>query len=279
MVKTVAPLDVDITDLRRLTAFVMNRYGVDFTNYATSSLRRRILRILELERLPSVDALLHKLESPDYLHHFVSEVTVNVTEMFRDPSFWRVLRDKVIPTIMLNHDKISVWHAGCSSGEEVFSMAVMLREMGLLDRAKIVATDLDRSILQRARQGRYTAKNMDLNEKNYIRFQGASALKDYYTVRDGFAHFDPTLVQNVSFREQDLVRGAAFSKFDLVLCRNVMIYFNQSLQNRVLTLLHESLFKYGYLAIGSKESLIWCEISSKFLVADNEEKVYKKVKE
>lgn len=272
--------DIEIAELRKLTTLIKEKYNYDFSNYAISSFKRRILRLLELDRLGSVDALIKKLETnPTYFQYFVSEITVNVTEMFRDPSFWRILRDKVIPNILLNHDKISIWHAGCSSGEEVFSMAIMLKEMDMLDKAKIVATDLDREILAKARLGRYSLKNMDVNEKNYIRFQGTGTLKDYYKEDNGFAVMDKSLVENVSFREHDLVIGTAFSKFDIILCRNVMIYFNQTLQNRVLSVLHESLFKYGYLAIGSKESLIWCEIANKFIVANNEEKIYKKIKD
>jgi chemotaxis protein methyltransferase CheR len=273
--------EIEIADLRKLTTLVKEKYNYDFTNYAMSSFKRRIQRVLELDRLGSVDVLLKKLETnPAYFQTFVSEITVNVTEMFRDPSFWRVLRDKVIPNILLNHDKISIWHAGCSSGEEVLSMAILLKEMNMLDKAKIVATDLDKSILNKARAGRISMKNMDLNEKNYIRFQGQhSDMKSYYKEEEGFAVLDKSLLESVSFREHDLVMGNTFSKFDLVLCRNVMIYFNQNLQNRVLHLLHDSLFKYGYLVIGSKESLIWCEIANKFIVANNEEKIYKKIKD
>lgn len=272
--------DIEIADLRKLTVVIKEQFNYDFSNYAMSSFKRRILRVLELDRLNSVDALIKKLETnPAYFQTFVSEITVNVTEMFRDPSFWRVLRDKVIPNILLNHDKISIWHAGCSSGEEVFSMAIMLEEMGLLDKAKIVATDLDKAIIAKAKIGRIPMKNMDLNEKNYIRYQGTSTLKDYYREVDGMAYLNKRLLENISFREHDLVMGNTFSKFDLVLCRNVMIYFNQTLQNKVLNLLHDSLFKYGYLVIGSKESLIWCEIANKFIVANNEEKIYKKIKD
>lgn len=272
--------EIEISDIRKLTAFVKEKYDYDFTNYALSSFKRRIRRILELEKIPSVDALIKKLNSePEYHHKFVTEITVNVTEMFRDPSFWRLLRDAVLPNILLNHDKLSIWHAGSSSGEEVFSMAILLKEMGMLEKAKIFATDLDQDILAKARKGVFNAKNMDLNEKNYIRFQGSGKLTDYFEVKDNKAIFDPDLVKNVLYRAHDLVRDRAFSKFDLILCRNVMIYFNQNLQNHVLTTLHGSLFKYGYLAIGSKESLIWCDISNKFIVVNNEEKVYKKIKE
>ncbi|MEM7110469.1 MAG: protein-glutamate O-methyltransferase CheR [Bacteroidota bacterium] len=270
--------DVDIADLRRITELVKTKHGYDFTNYAMSSFKRRIVRVLELYNI-NVEGLLRKLQDRSFAQEFLNEITVNVTEMFRDPSFWRVLRDDIIPAILLNHQKIRIWHAGCSSGEEVFSMAILLKEMDLLNNAQIIATDLDTHILERAKKGTYSIKSMELNEKNYIRFQGTKSLKDYYKEANGKAILDQSLVADVSWRNHDLVKGGIFNKFDLVLCRNVMIYFNQTLQNEVLKKFHESLFKYAYLAIGSKESLIWCDIANKFIVVNNEEKVYKKIKD
>jgi chemotaxis protein methyltransferase CheR len=272
--------DIEIADIKKIAEVVKLKYNYDFTNYAMSSFKRRIQRILDLFKISSVDALIKKIsDDKAFFEEFLVEITVNVTEMFRDPSFWRVLRDDIIPAIMLNHDKIRIWHAGCSSGEEVFSMAIMLKEMGVLQNTQLIATDLDKEILQKAKSGRYSLKNMELNEKNYIRFQGSSSLKNYYTEQKGAAVMDMSLVENVSWREHDLVKGDVFNKFDLVLCRNVMIYFNQTLQNEVLKKFHESLFKFGYLIIGSKESLIWCDIANKFIVVNNEEKVYKKFKD
>lgn len=269
----------DISDLKRITEVVKQKYNYDFANYAMSSFKRRIQRILELQKL-NVDTLIKKIaDNPLYFEDFLSELTVNVTEMFRDPSFWRVMRDDILPAILLNHKSFKIWHAGCSSGEEVLSMAIVLKEMGILEDVSIIATDLDSKILQKAKEGTQNLKNMDLNEKNYIRYQGTGELKDYYSVQNGQAVFDKELLKNVSFRKHDLVVGDIFNKFDLVLCRNVMIYFNQNLQNEVLKKFHESLFRYGYLAIGSKESLIWCDIGNKFLVANKEEKVYKKFKD
>jgi len=272
--------DIEISDLRRITELVKEQYKYDFTNYAMSSFRRRILRIMELYKFGSADLLIKRLKDDrSFFDEFIAEITVNVTEMFRDPPFWRELRDNVIPNILLNHNTISIWHAGCSSGEEVFSMAVLLKEMGILDKAKIIATDIDKVILEKAKKGHYSMKNMELNEKNYIRFEGKNNFKDYFKEENGKAVMDKSLIQNVSFREHDLVQGVVFNKFDLILCRNVMIYFNQNLQNEVLKKHHESLFKYGYLVIGSKESLIWCEIANKFIVVNNEEKIYKKIKD
>lgn len=272
--------DIDIADLKRISELIHQKYNYDFRNYAMSSFKRRVLRIMELKKL-NVDSLLKKLvDSPAFINEFLDELTVNVTEMFRDPSFWRVMREEIIPAILLNHKQFKIWHAGCSSGEEVLTMSIMLKEMGILHDVTMIATDLDVNILERAKTGIYPLKNMELNEKNYIRFQGtASSLKAYYREENGQAVFNKELLMNVSFRKHDLVLGEIFNKFDLVLCRNVMIYFNQTLQNDVLKKFHESLFKYGYLAIGSKESLIWCDYANRFIVVNNEEKIYKKIKD
>lgn len=271
--------DVEIADLKKITELIHNRYGYDFRNYAMSSFKRRILRIMELKSL-TVDSLLKKLvDQPSFIEEFLDELTVNVTEMFRDPGFWRIMRDEIIPGILLNHKSFKIWHAGCSSGEEVYSMVILLKEMGILQDVNLYATDLDVNILEKAKSGTYPIKNMELNEKNYIRFEGKKSLKDYYREENGKAVFDRSLIQNVTFRKHDLVLGEVFNKFDLILCRNVMIYFNQTLQNEVLKKFHESLFKYGYLAIGSKESLIWCDVANRFIVVNNEEKVYKKIKD
>ncbi len=158
-------------------------------------------------------------------------------------------------------------------------MAILLKEMDILDRATMIATDIDDAIILKAKKGATSLKNMELNEKNYERFEGKHTLAKYFSEQNGVSVIDPELTSRISFRKHDLVKGEVFSKFDLVLCRNVMIYFNQTLQNDVLYKLHESLFKYGYLCIGSKESLIWCDVANKFLVVNNEEKIYKKIRD
>lgn len=271
--------DIDIADLKRIAELIYQKHNYDFRNYAMSSFKRRVLRILELKKL-TVDALLKKLlETPSFINEFLDELTVNVTEMFRDPGFWRIMREEIIPAILLNHKQFKIWHAGCSSGEEVLSMVIMLKEMGIWQDVQLFATDLDTNILERAKAASCSVKNMELNEKNYIRFQGTSTLKNYYKEENGMAVFNKDLLANVTFRKHDLVLGDVFNKFDLVLCRNVMIYFNQTLQNEVLKKFHEGLFKYGYLAIGSKESLIWCDYANRFIVVNNEEKIYKKIKD
>lgn len=272
--------DIEIAELRKLTQYIEDNFDYDFKNYAMSSFTRRVRRVVELYKFNSVEALIKKFKNdPTFFQEFVSEITVNVTEMFRDPTFWISLRDEIIPDVISEHKKISIWHAGCSSGEEVISMCIMLHELNCLDQATIIATDIDHSIINRAKKASFSAKNMELNKQNYERYGGKNDFFDYFIEENGFFYIKPNFIEKVSFRVQDLVKGNPFSKFDLILCRNVMIYFNQTLQNEVLKKLHGSLFKYGNLAIGSKESLIWCDIANKFVVVNNEEKVYKKIKD
>ncbi|WP_027000573.1 CheR family methyltransferase [Eisenibacter elegans] len=273
--------DIEIAQLKKLTELIQGRFDYDFSNYAMSSFKRRVQRLLEIYKYPSIEVLIQKLSEKDerFFQEFLSEITVNVTEMFRDPGFWKVLKDSILPNILLNERPIKIWHAGCSSGEEVFSMAIVLQEMKALDRVQIVASDIDTAIINKAKEGKYPIKNMELNQKNYERYEGSHTLSTYYKEEGNKAVFDKNLVRNVQWIVHNLVDGTAFDTFDLILCRNVMIYFNQQLQNQVLKLFHESLHKYSYLAVGSKESLIWCEIANKFIIVNNEEKVYKKVKD
>jgi chemotaxis protein methyltransferase CheR len=270
--------DVDISDLKRISELIYLKYNYDFRDYAMSSFKRRVVRIMELNKL-SVETLLKKLtEKPVFINEFVDELTVNVTEMFRDPGFWRVIRDNVFPTIKRAEKKIKIWHAGCSSGEEVLTMCILLHQIEMLQHVSITATDLDANMLQKAKTGTYATKNMEVNEKNYTAYQ-AGTLKNYYEEKNGNAVFNPELLANVSFEKHDLVLGPVLGEYDLIFCRNVMIYFNQALQNQVLRKFHESLSLFGHLCIGSKESLIWCDYANRFTVVNQEEKIYKKIKE
>jgi chemotaxis protein methyltransferase CheR len=215
--------------------------------------------------------------NPDFLEQFILDITVNTTEMYRDPTFWKVLRHKILP-VLNARPEFNIWHCACSSGEEVLSMAIMLKEEGMLDRAKIYATDINSQVLKKAQEVAYPIRNRELCEQNYNESDPKGKLSDYYKVVDNEMRFDKSLIQNVKFKHHDLAVDFHFFKFDLILCRNVMIYFNQDLQNRVFQLLHNSLFLNGFLALGAKESLIWCKIADKFESVDEAEKIYKKVK-
>jgi chemotaxis protein methyltransferase CheR len=271
--------DVDIADLKRISELIYERYHYDFRNYAMSSFKRRVVRILQVKKL-SLTSLLKKLtDTPPFIDEFVDELTVNVTEMFRDPGFWKVMRHEIIPALRESKKQLKIWHAGCSSGEEVLTMCVLLEEMGILGDVSITATDLDENMLKKAQSAVIPGKNMQLNESNYVTFGGKATMlhENYYAQQNGHAVFSRSLLSRVSFRRHDLVLGRLFDHFDLILCRNVMIYFNESLQNEVLKKFHQSLYLDGYLAIGSRESLIWCDYANRFTVASNEEKIYKKI--
>ena len=270
--------DIDIADLKRIAGVVQDNHGYDFHNYATSSFKRRILRILDLKKL-SVDGLLQKIETqPQFMKELLGELTVNVTEMFRDPGFWVILRDKIIPAMTANGKTMKIWHAGCASGEEVYSMAILLHEMHITNNVSILATDLDPKVLEKAKAGTFPIKHLEVNEKNYSKLKTGNPLSTWFRSVKGTAILDPRLLKNVTFREHDLVTADIDDTFDVVLCRNVMIYFNQSLQNTVLTKLHRNLVMNGFLSIGQKESLTWCDVSTRFEIFSSPEKIYRKIR-
>jgi len=268
-------VEIDISELRKITDYVKSKFGFDFTEYAISSFRRRVSRIMHLGKFESVDKIITKLETkPDYFEEFLCEITVNTTEYFRDPTFWKAMRDKVLPELK-GFDVIRVWHAGCSTGEEVYSMAILLKELGLYDKAKVFATDVNPVAIQTAKNGKYRATNLTLYKENFLKAGNIEAFEKYVKLDGNFMQMDKSLLDNVNFKEHDLVKGEAFSKFDIILCRNVMIYFNQNLQERVFKLFQESMFRKGFLGIGSKESLVWSNIAYKFRTIDDKEKIYR----
>lgn len=270
--------DVSIKEIKQIVAFVKQKYGYDFENYALESLRRRFSRILMLYNMSSVEPLIMKMaQDRAFTEQIVKEITVNTTEMFRDPAFWRKLKSDILPEISGN-PKIRIWHAACSSGEEVYSMAILLNELNLLNKCQIVATDINDLMIERAQKGLYSKRNMELNESNYQRFlEKNSTLSQYYKEQDGdTVCLSPDLIANVTFRKHDLVTQDIFSKFDLIVCRNVFIYFNLSLQNNILKKFSDALFTNSYLALGAKESIAWCENSNLYNTHCLEEKIYKK---
>jgi chemotaxis protein methyltransferase CheR len=270
--------DLDAADLKEISELIYSKYNYDFRNYAMSSFKRRVARILEKNKL-TLGNLLQKIdEMPRFVDEFVGELTVNVTEMFRDPRFWKVMRNDVLPAIRRQNKRFRIWHAGCSSGEEVVAMCILLDELGMIDDVSITATDLDETMLSRAKSNRYPMKNMELNARNYIEGGGTGDLQHHYQQHNGEAMFDPALLRGVSYVRHDLVVGDVFDTFHLILCRNVMIYFNESLQNTVLRKFYQSLFLNGFLSIGSKESLLWCEDAKFFQAVNSNEKIYQKIK-
>ncbi len=269
--------DIDLNAIKEISGVLKSSWNYDFSEYATTSFMRRISRAKEIFRIGSNAELIVKIKSDkNFTEELVREITVNTTEMFRDPSFWRKLREDILPELA-KLSTIRIWHAACSSGEEVYTMAILLNEMGISNYS-IIATDINDEVIEKAKSGLYLNRNMELNTQNYNRFLGGVDFKKYYNhFSVDVVKMNPDLLRNVHFRKHDLVIGTPFSKFDLVLCRNVMIYFNMSLQNKVLSLIEQSLFSGSYLAIGSKESIAWCAASNHFKTISAEEKIYQKI--
>lgn len=251
-------------------------YGYDFTEYAEASVVRRITRFMKTNKIGTVEELSEILLSDeDTFARFVLEFTVNVTEMFRDPSFYKSLRENVLKRLA-TYPTIKIWIAGCSTGEEVYSIAILLKEEGLLDRSVIYATDINQRALQVARDGVYGMNLLKSYTANYQKAGGKSSFSDYYTAKYDSAMIDKSLKKNIVFSIHNLAVDTSFNEFQLILCRNVLIYFNQKLQNRVINLFYDSLGAFGYLALGSKESLLFSEKQKEFTDVDKREKIYRK---
>lgn len=253
------------------------KYGYDFRNYSKAHISRRIKHRLSItDGIYNVSELTHKsIYDEDYFKSIVQDFSINVTEMFRDPTFYVAMREKVIP-LLKTYPFVKIWHAGCSSGEEVYSMAILLKEEGLYDRAQIYATDFNDSILEEAKEGVYHVDRIKDYTKNYHRAGGSEVFSKYYRAKYDFVKFDNDLKRNIVFSNHNLVTDGVFGEMNLIICRNVLIYFNRELQNRVFNLFDESLIRGGILGIGSKESIEFSGVKSSFDVFVAKEKIYKK---
>jgi chemotaxis protein methyltransferase CheR len=230
--------------------------GFDFRNYLRSSLQRRIHYRLSLEGLPTITSLLEKvLHEPKFIDKLLNDFSIKVTEMFRDPSFFTALRKEVLPDLRALPE-IRIWHAGCATGEEVYSMAILLEEEGLLEKTKLYATDMNEQNIESAKQGRFSLKRMQSFTKNYLKAGGTKEFSAYYTTDHDYALFHPYIKKNMTFAQHNLATDRSFNEFHLILCRNVLIYFDADLQSRVHRLFFESLSQNGFLALGNMESII-----------------------
>ncbi|GAB3526079.1 chemotaxis protein CheR [Pontibacter brevis] len=263
-------------EVETLIKDIHTHYGYDFKGYARASVYRRIKRFLTHKNLGSLEELREALIRDSYFfENFLQEITVNVTEMFRDPSFFLSLRNNVLP-ILSTYPFIKIWDAGCSTGEELFSLAILLQEAGLLDRTKIYATDINQKVLKQAKEGIFSAANMAAYTAAYYASGGTQEFSCYYSSNYGSVKFDASLIKNVVFYPHNLATDSSFNEFHLILCRNVLIYFNSELQERVFKLFDESLVSLGYLALGKKETLAMSAISSSYNFVDKGNRIYRK---
>ena len=269
------PDETERIEVDLLLEAVYRRYSYDFRGYARASLRRRLWRRAHEEGVSTLSELQARvLHDPAVMDHLLRDLSINVTEMFRDPGFFRVLREKVVP-IMRTYPYARIWNAGCSTGEETYSIAIVLAEAGLLDRVRIYATDMNDDVLGVARQGSFGLDKIERYAENYERAGGAGNLDRYFSVRDGKATFARSLVDGTVFAQHNLAQDAAFNDFHLIVCRNVMIYFARPLQERVHDLFLSSLVRFGVLALGHKESVVATH-EDRYEVLDPGEKLYRR---
>lgn len=268
--------DLERIEISLLLEGIYRHYGYDFRNYAYSSIRRRIWHRIGAERLRSISALQEKvLHDPAVMDKLFNDFSIHVTEMFRDPEFFAAIRHKVIP-FLRNLPLIRIWHAGCSTGEEVFSMAIVLHEEGLIRKSILYGTDMNGAVLEKSELGSYPLARMQTYTKNYLSSGGTKAFSEYYTVRGDKAVFHPFLSENSVFSQHNLVTDHSFNAFHLILCRNVLIYFDASMQGRVLRLFDTSLEAGGFLGLGRKEGLHRNNQEGRFEPIDLREKIYRK---
>ncbi|WGV26789.1 CheR family methyltransferase [Halotia branconii] len=264
-------------EIQLLLEGVYQYYGYDFRNYALSSLKRRIHSFVRLEGLTNISALQERL-----LHHrpcldrFLLNLTVNVTSMFRDPSFYIAFRQQVIP-LLRTYPFIRIWHAGCSTGEEVYSMAILLQEEKLYHRCRIYATDTNERVLQNAKNGIFSLKLMQEYTQLYLRAGGQKSFSEYYTAAYDNAIFRASLRDNVIFAQHNLASDSSFNEFNVILCRNVLIYFNPTLQKRVHTLFYNSLCTFGILGLGRQESIRFTPCENHYEEIAQGEKLYRRL--
>ncbi|MBD2343003.1 CheR family methyltransferase [Anabaena subtropica] len=270
-------LSLEDIEIKLLLEGVYQYYGHDFRNYAVSSLKRRIYSFMRLEGLENISALQEQLlHDGTSLERFLLSLTVNVTSMFRDPSFYLAFRNQVVP-ILRTYPFIRIWHAGCSTGEEVYSMAILLQEENLYHRCRIYATDTNEKVLQNAKSGIFPLKMMQEYTQLYLRAGGKRSFSEYYTAAYDHALFRASLRENIIFAQHNLATDSSFNEFNVIFCRNVLIYFNQVLQKRVHTLFYNSLCNFGILGLGRQESIRFTPYEKYYEEIAKGEKLYRRL--
>ncbi|TBU92621.1 CheR family methyltransferase [Stutzerimonas kirkiae] len=267
---------VDI-EVRLLVEAIYLKYGHDFRNYSGASLKRRVLLAQRQLQCASVSQLQQRiLYDESVFMDLLQYLTIPVSEMFRDPGYYRALREQVLP-VLQTYPSLKIWIAGCSTGEEVYSMAILLKEEGLLERSILYATDINPRSLERARQGIFAIDNLRRYSENYQRAGGAGSLSDHYVAAYDSVIMDKSLRQKVTFADHSLATDSVFAETQLISCRNVLIYFNRVLQDRAFSLFHESLCHRGFLGLGSKETLEFSSHGPGFEAFDKQERIFRKL--
>ncbi|HEX5306590.1 MAG TPA: protein-glutamate O-methyltransferase CheR [Dyella sp.] len=277
MVDTSSPIDeIERIELSLFVQALRDRHGYDFAGYAPASLARRVRQLVQDHHAGTISALTGRLlHEPDFLVRVLQGLSVPVSDMFRDPPVFRALRDRVLP-VLASYPRINIWQAGCAYGQEVYSLAILLEEAGLYDRCQIFATDFNEQVLEQAREGIYPAAEAAQWSRNYQAAGGLHSLTDYTSARYQFIKLDDRLRRNVSFVQHNLVADGVFCEAHLVLCRNVLIYFSNALQNRALELFRDSLVRDGFLCLGMRENLDFAPVAADFMPVDPALRLYRR---
>ncbi len=269
--------DVETVEIDLMLEAVLRVYGYDFRHYARASLKRRISGFLNETKLSNYSQLQEALiHDEDLFNKFLLVMSITVTEMFRDPHFYKAVIKNIFP-ILQTYPYIKIWHAGCASGEEVYSLAILLHEAGYLEKATIYATDFNNAAIKNAKEGIYPVGEIKQYAKNYLAAGGAKCLSDYYSSDYGAVKMASFLKKRITWANHNLVTDKVFGEMNIILCRNVLIYFNSELQNHVFKLFRDSLCHRGYLCLGTKETLNYSTVSEEFEVVAEKEKIYRKL--
>ena len=277
MINESANTELEDIEIGLLLEGVYRAHGFDFRDYSRASIKRRILELMRFEKLGTVSAFQNRLlHDPTCLERFVLGLSVHATAMFRDPTFYSTFRRKAVP-LLRTYPTVQIWVAGCSTGEEVYSLAILLQEENLFEKCRIYATDISPVVLRRAREGIFPLSAMREYTNNYHKAGGQHEFSDYYTAHYDNVIFNPTLRHNVVFSEHNLATDGSFNEFQVIMCRNVMIYFNKELQARVHNLFYDSLSMFGVFGLGNKESLKFTPRAAFYQNINHNDKLYRKI--
>lgn len=269
-------MDNEELEINLLLETMLQKYGYDFREYARASLTRRIHKGLEETNCTKISELIPEIiHNKEFFKKFVSHLSIHVTEMFRDPTFFKALREVVVP-YLTTFPFIKIWSAGVSTGEEVYSLAILLKEEGLYDKSRIYATDFNDAVLEKAKRGIYPAELIKNSTRNYQASGGKKSFGNYYYAEYDSAIFDRSLQENIVFANHNIVTDSVFGEMNLILCRNVLIYFDSKLQNRVLQLFFDSLRPNGFLCLGSKETIDFSVVKEHFIHLTKRQKIFQK---
>jgi chemotaxis protein methyltransferase CheR len=256
---------------------IYEEYGYDFRDYSKASIKRRINKFMIQEGFSNIqDLSLELLKDFKFFNNFVNNISVVVTEMFRDPFVYKAIRKTVIP-FLKTFPSVNIWHAGCASGEEIYSLAIVLKEEGIYNKTQIFATDMNKNVLKTAKSGVYPNEEIKISIKNYQQYGGKGQFSDYYKASEQNSIMSNELSENVVFMDHNLTCDRRFNTIHFIMCRNVLIYFNRKLQDRVISLFHDSLYRSGFLCLGSKESLVALEQKKNFYSTNAKEKIYRRI--